>query len=146
MSRRLPPATVAALVGAGLAALGTFLTWFRIEIGGVVAPGGSESGWEGRDGRTVLGGAVVALLAAGLVALGRRTELAKVALLVSGCITAVVAVAGIVDASSKAGQVQSQFGIPPGRVVADVGAGLWLVAVAGAVQLAGGLLVRRAAR
>ena len=35
--------------------------WFTIEIGGIAAPGGSATGWEGRDGRTVLAAAVAAL-------------------------------------------------------------------------------------
>jgi hypothetical protein len=136
-------AAIAAAAGGALAAGATFLTWFKIEVGGVVAPGGSETGWEGRDGRTVVGGAVLAVVAAGLVALGKRIDIAKVALLVAGGITAVVALAGIVDASSKAAQVESQFGIPPGRVVTAVGAGLWLVAVGGLVELAAGIVAHR---
>ena len=52
------------LGGAALAAGGTFLDWFKIEVGGLTAPGGSATGWEGRDGRTVVAGAVVSLVAA----------------------------------------------------------------------------------
>jgi hypothetical protein len=143
MRREQQVAALAAVAGAALAAGATFLTWFRIEVGGVLAPGGSQTGWEGRDGRTVLGGAVLAALAAGLIALGKRIDIAEVVLLLAGGITAVVALAGIVDTRSKAQQVQSQFGIEPGRVVAQVGAGLWLVAVAGLVELGAAVVAHR---
>lgn len=140
MSRRDQAAVVAAICGGGLAALGSVLTWFTIEIGGVVAPGGSATGLEGRDGRTVLAAAVVAVLAGGLVALGRRRVAAKVALVAAGAVTAIVAVAGIVDATAKDEQVEDEFGIPADRVVADVGTGLWVVAAAGLALLAAGAM------
>ena len=137
-------AAVAAAVGGGaLGALGTFQTWFTIEIGGVAAPGGSATGLEGRDGRTVLACAVVALLAAGLVVSSRRHVVAKIAMLAAGAVTAIVAVAGIVDARSKADEVVDEFGIPPERVAADVGVGLWVVAVAGVSLLAAGAAVEQ---
>lgn len=132
---------IAAVGGGALAGLGTVLTWFTIEIGGISAPGGSATGLEGRDGRTVLAAAVVALLAAGFIAVGRRVFAAKVALLAAGAVTAIVAVAGIADATAKDEEVEDEFGIPADRVVADVGAGLWVVAVAGAALLAAGATV-----
>jgi hypothetical protein len=130
-----------AVVGGCVGALGTLLNWFTIEIGGVAAPGGSATGLEGRDGRTVLAAAVVALLASGAVVVGYRRVAAKVALLAAGAVTAIVAVAGIADAAAKDEEVEDEFGIAAERVVADVGAGLWLVAVSGAGLLAAGALV-----
>ena len=132
---------VAAVGGGALAALGTVLTWFTIEIGGIAAPGGSATGLEGRDGRTVLAAAIVALLAAGAVVTGRRRVAAKVALLAAGAVTAIVAVAGIADATAKDEEVEREFGIPADRVVADVGTGLWVVAVAGVSLLGSGAAV-----
>lgn len=139
-------AAVAALVGAALAAGGAFLTWFRIEIGGVVGPGGEETGWDGRDGKTVVAGAVLAAVAALLAAIPWREGVAKVVLLVTGGVSAVVAVAGIVDASSKAAQVEAEFALAPGRVLAEVGPGLWLVGVAGIVELAAAVVLHRSAQ
>jgi hypothetical protein len=136
-------ATVGAAAGGALAALGSVLTWFTIEIGGVAAPGGSATGLEGRDGRTVLAAGVVALLAAGAVAVRVRLVAAKVALLAAGLVTTIVAVAGIVDATSKDEEVEDEFGIPADRVASEVGAGLWVVAAAGVALLAAGAVVEQ---
>jgi hypothetical protein len=130
------------LAGAALAAGGTFLDWFTIEVGGLAAPGGSATGWEGRDGRTVLAGAVVSLVSAALVVLGSRKLAPKIALIVAGGVTAVIAVAGILDTSGKADKVQEEFAIPAERVQAEVGTGLWLVALGGVVEIAAGVLAR----
>ena len=132
---------IAAVAGGALAGLGTLLTWFTIEIGGIAAPGGSATGLEGRDGRTVLAAALVALLAAGLIATGRRRVAAKVALLAAGAVTAIVAVAGIVDATAKDEEVEDEFGIPADEVAADVGTGLWVVGVAGIALVTAGAVV-----
>lgn len=130
-------------LGAAAAAAGTFLDWFTISVGDVTGPpGGSATGWEGRDGRTVLAGAVVALVAAALTLLGSRRLSPKIALVVAGGVTAVIAVAGILDTSGKEGAVQDEFAIPADRVTSEVGTGLWLVALGGALELAGGLVAR----
>ena len=142
-SHRDQASVVAAVAGGALAALGSLLTWYTIEIAGIAAPGGSATGIEGRDGRTVLAAAIVALLAAGLIATGRRRVVAKVALLAAGAVTAIVAVAGIVDATAKDEEVQDEFGIPADRVAAEVGTGLWVVAVAGISLLAAGAAVEQ---
>jgi hypothetical protein len=139
-SRRDQAAVTCAVAGGCLAGLGTTMTWFTIQIGGVAGPGGSQTGLEGRDGRTVLAAGVIALLAAGLLAIGRRRLLAKVALVAAGAVTSIVAVAGIVDALGKDEEVEDAFGIPADRVVAEVGAGLWCVAAAGALLLTAGVL------
>ena len=129
-------------LGAALAAGGTFLDWFTIEVGGLTAPGGSATGWEGRDGRTVLAGAVVSLVSAALVALGSRKLAPKMVLVVAGGVTAVIAIAGVLDASGKADKVQEEFAIPAERVQSEVGTGLWLVTLGGVVEVAAGLLTR----
>lgn len=133
-----------AVSGGFLAALGSLLEWFTIAIGGIAAPGGSATGLEGRDGRTVLACAMVALVAAALVVLDRRRVAAKVALIAAGGITLIVAAAGIVDALAKDEEVEDEFGIASERVVAEVGDGLWVVAVAGVALLAAGAAVREA--
>ena len=134
------------LAGAALAAGGTFLDWFTIEVGGLTAPGGSATGWEGRDGRTVVAGAVVCLVSAVLVVLGSRRLAPKIALIVAGGVTAVIALAGILDASGKADKVQDEFAIPAERVQADVGAGLWLVLLGGLVEIGAGVTARSPSR
>ena len=128
-------ALVGAVAGGVLAALGSVLTWFTIEIGGVTAPGGSATGLEGRDGRTVLAAGVVALLAAGALSFRARRVAAKVALLAAGLVTTVVAVAGIVDAPSKDEEVEDEFGIPADRVIncwSDDQLAAWMVERRGA--------------
>jgi hypothetical protein len=144
--RRVDPrnrvAALLALAGAGLAIIGTSLSWYEIVVAGFLAPGGSLTGWEGRDGWTVVAGAVVAIAVALLLLAGQRRLAWRVALLVAGAITAIVAFAGVADARSKGEKVQDEFGIPAGRVAADIGTGLWLVAVAGVAELAAGVVVR----
>jgi hypothetical protein len=136
-------AAVLGLLGAALAAFGTFLDWFTISIGGVTAPGGSATGWEGRDGRTVVAGAAVCVVAAVLVLLDTRRLWPKIALIVAGFVTGVVATAALLDTSNKAEKVQDEFAIPSGRVAADIGAGLWLVAVGAISELAAGVAARQ---
>jgi hypothetical protein len=135
---------VAALgvAGAAAAAAGTFLDWYTIEIGGITAAGGSATGWEGRDGRTVVAAAVVAAIAAVLVLLGSRKLAPKLALIVAGGVTGVIAVAGILDASNKAEKVQDEFAIAPDRVSAEVGVGLWLVLAGGLAEATAGVVTR----
>jgi hypothetical protein len=143
---RDPQALVAAglgVVGAAMAAAGTFVDWYTITIAGITAPGGSATGWEGRDGRTVLAGAAVSVVAAAFVAFDTKRLWPKIALIVAGFVTGVIAVAGILDTSNKAEKVQDEFAIQSDRVSAEVGAGLWLVAVGAIVELAGGVAARQ---
>jgi len=130
------------VLGAAATGAGTFLDWFTITVGGVTAPGGSATGWEGRDGRTVLAAAVVGLVASVLVALGTPRLAPKFALIVAGAVGAVIAVAGILDTSGKAESVQEEFAIPADRVTAEVGSGPWLVLLGGALVLAAGIVAR----
>jgi hypothetical protein len=132
------------LAGAALVTLGAFADWYTITIGGVTAPGGSATGWEGRDGRTVVAGAAICAVAAVLVALDSSRLAPKVAMAVAGVATLVIAVAGIVDTTGKAEQVEQEFAIPAGRVSASVGPGLWFVAAGGALEVAGGAAAHRA--
>lgn len=141
LARHQIVATVA-LLGAAVAAIGTTMTWFTIEIGGLAAPGGSATGMEGRDGWTVMAGAVAAAVAAALVFLQRRPMAAKVLLLVAGGVTTIVAIAGILDATGKDHEVERAFGISSDRVSAEVGIGLWLVAAGGLAELAAGAAAR----
>jgi hypothetical protein len=134
--------TFLAVAGAALAAAGTFDTWFTITIAGVTAPGASAPGWDGRDGRTVVAGAAVAGIAAALVATGRTRLAVKVALLVAGAVTAIVAFAAITDTSGKAGKVEEEFGIPAGRVEATTEAGVWAVLLGGMLELTAGVVLR----
>jgi hypothetical protein len=136
-------AALVAVAGAVLAVAGTFDTWLRILIGGEVGTGGSSTGWAGQDGRTVLvTGVVTGVVALGLL-LGRRDGWLKSALLVSGAVDVVVAVANMVSAGSKAHDIQVQFGIPSDQISAEIGLGLWLVLIGGLAQLLAGLLARR---
>lgn len=130
------------VLGGAATAAGTFLDWFRITVGGVTAPGGSATGWEGRDGRTVLAAAVVGLVASALIAVGTRRLAPKFALVVAGGVAAVIAVAGILDTAGKADSVQEEFAIPADRVTAEVGSGPWLVLLGGALELAAGVVAR----
>jgi hypothetical protein len=135
-------AALVALAGAALAVIGTSLSWYEVTIAGYLAPGGSLTGWEGRDGRTVVAAAVVAAAVAVVLFAGRRRLAWKVALIVAGVVTAIVAFAGVADTRSKGDKVQDEFGIPAGQVAAEAGAGLWVVAGAGLAELVAGALVR----
>jgi hypothetical protein len=133
-----------AAAGAALVAIGAFADWYTISIAGVTAPGGTATGWEGRDGRTVVAGAAIVAVAAALVALDSRRLAPRLSMVVVGFITTVIAVAGIVDTTGKAAQVEREFAIPAGRVSAQVGAGLWLVALGALLELAGGIAAHQA--
>ncbi|MGH9136160.1 MAG: hypothetical protein ACRD0G_03815 [Acidimicrobiales bacterium] len=135
-------AALVAVAGAALAAGGTFLTWYEIEIAGFAAPGGDISGWEGRDGRTVVFSAAVAGLVAAMFAMGQRRLVWKIVLLAAGGVTTIVAFAGITDARTKSDKIEDEFRIPPERVAADVGIGLWIVAAGGVAELAAGAIAR----
>ena len=132
------------VAGAGLVTLGAFADWYTISIAGITAPGGSATGWEGRDGRTVVAGAAICVVASALVALDTRRLAPKLALFATGVATLVIAAAAIVDTTGKAEQVEQEFAIPAGRVTASVGPGLWIVALGGALELAGGAVAHRA--
>ena len=62
--RRGRAAAALGVAGAAAAAGGTFLDWFTIQLGGITTVGGSATGWEGRDGRTVVAAAVAAAISA----------------------------------------------------------------------------------
>jgi hypothetical protein len=130
--------------GAAVAALiGVFQTWLRLRIGGVAVKGGVETGWNGRDGKTVAVAAVAALVVAAALRLGRTDLWLTVTLFVAGAVTVVVTIVNVADATSKAKDIENEFGIAAVRVQAQVGAGLWLVGAAGCAMLAAGLIARR---
>jgi hypothetical protein len=138
----------AAYVGLGAAALmilGSFQVWLTITIAGLSPPGSAQTGWDGGDGRTILVAGVGAAVASIAVLLGRRDLWTKVLLLISGAIAAIIAIVNMVDAGSKAHDIQMQFGIPAGDVKAKIGIGLYLVVVGGAALVAAGLRVRTSA-
>jgi hypothetical protein len=138
--------TIAAMLAAlaGVAAIvGAFQTWLRLRIGGVAVRGGVETGWNGRDGKTVVGAAIAALVVAGLLKLGRSDVWLTVTLFVVGAVTVVVTIVNVADATSKAHDIENEFGIAAVRVQAQVGFGLWMVGLAGCGMLAAGLLARR---
>ena len=135
----------AAYVGLGAAALsilGAFQVWLTITIDGLSPPGSAQTGWDGGDGRTILAAGVAAAVASIALLLGRRDLWTKVLLLISGAIAAIIAIVNMVDAGSKANDIQMQFGIPAGDVKAKLGIGLYLVVIGGAGLLAAGLRVR----
>jgi hypothetical protein len=129
-------------LGASLAIIGSFQVWLRIRIDGFIPPGSAETGWRGGDGRTIVIAAAVAGIAAGALWFGRRDLWLKIVLLIVGGVTIVIAVVHMVDAGSKARDIQVQFGIPSGDVSAQVGVGLYLVVVGGVGLLAAGLRAR----
>jgi hypothetical protein len=130
------------VLGAALAIVGSFQVWLRIRISGFIPPGSAQTGWRGGDGRTIVVAAVVAAIAAGALWIGRRDLWLKITLLISGGVTIVIAVVHMVDAGSKARDIEVQFGIPAGNVAAQVGVGLYLVILGGLGLLAAGLQAR----
>jgi hypothetical protein len=136
------PAGYAALVGAVLGAVGAFQVWLRVSIASVNPPGGAETGWKGGDGRTIVVAARVAAIAGIGLLLGRRDLWLKVALLIAGGVTLVIALVHMANVGSKANDIQQQFGIPTGDVRAEIGAGLYVVVAGGVAVLAAGLRAR----
>jgi hypothetical protein len=136
-------AALVAVAGAILAVTGTFQTWLEILIGGELGKGGSSTGWNTQDGRTVAVTGVITGAVALALLLGRRDGWLKSVLLVTGAINLIVAVANLVSAGSKAHDIQIQFGIPADQIKARIGLGLWLVMIGGLAQLLAGLLARR---
>ncbi|MEY2449460.1 MAG: hypothetical protein QOH79_2936 [Acidimicrobiaceae bacterium] len=132
------------MMGAALAIIGAFQVWLRIRIAGFIPPGSAETGWRGGDGRTIVLAAAVAGVAAGALWAGRRDLWLKIALLIAGGITIVIALVHMVDAGSKARDIEVQFGIPSSDVSAQVGVGLYLVVVGGVGLLVAGLQARTA--
>lgn len=128
-----------ALVGAALAIIGAFQTWLRIRVGGFVPPGSAQTGWRGGDGRTIVVAAGVGAVAALVLWVGRRELGLKIALLITGGVTVVIAVVHMVDVGSKAHDIEVQFGIPAEDVRAQVGVGLYLVVLGGLGLLVAGL-------
>src|SRR3954454_497822 len=136
-------AAVIAGVAGVVAIIGAFQTWLRLRIGGVAVRGGVETGWNGRDGKTVVGAAIAAIVVAALLWLGRTDVWLTVTLFVVGAVTLVVTIVNVADATSKAHDIENEFGIAAVRVQAQVGFGLWMVGAAGCGMLAAGLLARR---
>lgn len=136
------PAAYAAIVGAVLAGVGAFQVWLRITITNVSPPGSAETGWKSGDGRTIVVAAAVAGVAGVGLLLRRRDLWLKVALLIAGGVTLVIALVHMADVPSKANDIEMQFGIPAGDVRAEVGAGLYVVAAGGVALLASGLRAR----
>jgi len=130
------------IAGAAVTVIGAFQVWLRIRIADFVPPGSAETGWKGGDGRTIVVAAAVASVAAAGLFIGRRDLWLKVALLITGGVSIVIAAVNMVDAGSKAHDIEVQFGIPSGDVHAQVGIGLYLVTIGGLGLLASGLRAR----
>jgi hypothetical protein len=132
-----------ALASALVALAGVGQTWLRIRIGGVSAPGSSQTGWAGRDGWTVAVAATGAAVAALGLLMGRREVWLRVALFISGATTLVITIVNLLGARNKANDIHDLYGIPPGDVKAQVGIGLVLLAFASVGILAGALISQR---
>ena len=121
-----------------MAAVGTFLTGSTISIGVRLPAGRTATGWRGAT-VAPCSRRVVCVAAAVWVLLDTRRLSPKMALIIGGFVTAVIAIAGILDTNAKADKVQDEFAIPAGRVAAEVGSGLWLVAAGGVLEVASGV-------
>jgi hypothetical protein len=137
------PAGLIAVVAGLVAAMASFQPWVQIHIAGATGPGSADTGLDGRDGRTVLVVGLVAAVVGLLLVAGRGYDWLKVALLVTGGITTVIAIVDVADVNAKATQLEDRFGIPADVVTAEVGVGLWMVAAAGVAMIVAGLLARR---
>ncbi|MEO7555422.1 MAG: hypothetical protein ABIV94_02295 [Acidimicrobiales bacterium] len=145
---RVDPRVPAGLaIGSGLLALiGVYTTWLRVTVAGFSGPGGTQSGWDGRDGWTVAVTAAVAAAAGLALLIGRREAWVPNLLILTGGITVVIAAVNVAGASAKADDIHLRYDIAASDVSAHVGVGLWLVALAGAGILAGALLAHQVRR
>jgi len=135
-------AAYVALAAAALAIIGAFQVWVTITISGLSPPGSAQTGWDGGDGRTILAAGIAGVIASIAVLFGLHDLWVKVVLLISGAIAAIIAIVNMVDAGSKAHDIQMQFGIPAGDVKAKIGIGLYFVVIGGAGLVAAGLRLR----
>jgi len=135
-------AAYVALAAATLAIIGAFEVWVTITISGLSPPGSAQTGWDGGDGRTILAAGIAGVIASIAILIGLHDLWVKVVLLISGAIAGIIAIVNMVDAGSKARDIEVQFGIPAGDVHAQVGIGLYLVTIGGLGLLASGLLAR----
>jgi len=142
MDRVNRQAAYVALAAATLAIVGAFLVWVTITISGLSPPGSAQTGWDGGDGRTILVAGIAGVIASVAILFGLHDLWVKVVLLISGAIAAIIAIVNMVDAGSKAHDIQMQFGIPAGDVKAEIGVGLYLVVIGGAGLVAAGLRMR----
>jgi hypothetical protein len=127
---------VAAIIGVGQ-------TWLRISVSGLHGPGGSQTGWDGRDGWTVAVAAGVAAVAAFALLLGRRDVWLRAALFIAGGTMLVVSLVNLAGVRSKADDLHLLFGIPTADVRAEVGIGLILVAFASFGVVGGAIVAHR---
>ncbi len=137
----------AALLAFGAAALsliGAFQVWLRITVGGFAPLGSDATGWQGGDGRTVVGAAVVGAVVAALLLRGWREMWLKVALFIVGGVTVVIATANIAAVRSKGHDVEVQFGLSAGSVKATAGIGVFMALIAGLGFLGAALRTRTA--
>jgi hypothetical protein len=116
--------------------------WLRISIVHANPPGSGETGWKGGDGRTIVVAAAVAAIAGVGLLLRRRDLWLKIALLIVGGVTLVIALVHMANVNSKANDIEVRFGIPAGDIKAEVGIGLYIVAASGVAVLAAGLRAR----
>ena len=145
---RIDPRVPAGLAigSAVLALLGVYSTWLSVTVSGFGGPGSSQSGWDGRDGWTVAVTAGVAALCGCALLVGRREAWLPNVLILAGAISVVIAVVNVAGAGSKADDIHLRYSILPSDVHAQVGIGVWLVAIAGVGILAGALLAHQLRR
>lgn len=139
-------AAALALGSAAVAVFGVGETWLRIRVAGVAAPGSGQTGWDGRDGWTVALAAGLAAVAAIGILLGRRDVWLRVALVIAGSTTLVIAIVNLAGVRTKAENIHRMYGIPSEEVKAQIGIGLVLLAFASVGILAGALLSQREGR
>lgn len=145
---RIDPRVPAGLAigSAVVAILGVYSTWLHVTVSGFGGPGSSQTGWEGRDGWTVAVTAAVAALCGIALLIGRREAWLPNVLILAGAISVIIAVVNVAGASAKANDIHLRYAILPGDVHAQVGMGVWLVAIAGVGTLVGALLAHQVRR
>lgn len=118
---------ILAVVGGITAIVSAFLVWIKVSFGGVE---GSGKGWDATpDAKIVLGIGIAAIVVGAALFLNRHVVL-RLLLLAAGVGVLAVAARDMLDVSS--------FGKDIGATSHSIGAGLYVVVVAGVVLLAAG--------
>ncbi|MGI8662602.1 MAG: hypothetical protein ACR2LQ_05240 [Acidimicrobiales bacterium] len=145
---RIDPRVPAGLAigSAAVALLGVYSTWLHVTVSGFGGPGSSQTGWDGHDGWTVAVTAAVAAACGVALLAGRREAWLPNVLILAGAISVIIAVVNVAGAGSKADDIHLRYDIVADHVHAQVGIGVWLVALAGVGTLSGALLAHQVRR
>jgi hypothetical protein len=130
------PASVAAVVGGLLVAVGSFLPWVTAStVFGSLSRSGIDGGGDGWV--TLIAGSVIALL--GLITINKPNRGANLLIAVAAAVAFLIVALDFSDIQSRIASVESES---EGMALGGVGIGLWMVALGAIVAFVASLMRR----